>query len=1582
MAKKKTTMEVNVKGTGIKSTAKDVKKTRKETEKLDKSQDKLSGSTNRYHKLQKGVAQAGANSTKNFSKMNQTLGGGGSSGLVAAYATLAANVFAATAAFSALQRAAEFAQLEKGLHELGHQSGRTLSILADGLRDVTGGALSAEQAMRGAALGISGGFGGAELEGLAKIAKGAAITLGRNLPDAFDRLTRGAIKLEPEILDELGIMVRVDDAAENYAATIGKTASSLTMMEKRQAFMNAILEQGESKFGEIAEAVEPDVYTKLGATFADLTKDIFTFINETLMLEKVIGFLAENVTVLAGVMLLFGSTIASKMLPFLADGAKAAHAQAEKMAALAEATLNAGQAQKALAIGKLGQAGGAGLSKGYQDAAAAMAENGAELADLEKLQKSLNGSIGHYSSQAKMGAALNSTANKQRLVQLNLEKNHLAQVIAMEKGRHVDMVKFATLQASSTFAMTGANAIQAYTDGLQGLGASMSAINAGYKTYVASILQAKAATLAQGKTVGWMTKMNVWGAASVKWLALQFRLLGAAIMKAIVPIALIVIAIGAAIALWNKFYNTKEQKKYNEGMGQLDTLLGEVEEKVSKMNKAMSNTKNLADGQNRAFEIQSGILTELADKMRDLIKLRKEASKSLPGEDETDVQGSNRLRSMWASAGIFTPGEEEFDKNFRSAMDKGKFDSMGKGYRGILALKDSPEVKTTMGILTSEIPGAAKMMQDKLEKIMEDPFVSNEESAKALARAVKQVEAAYGNLGPASTALRQALGELEKESSKFLTTFGQKTSVDAFVQSFEAVDKAIADFTTTVKEDAGLENWAEVVGTALLDVGSKTAMLIGPDFVAAQKTVRDLTKEVNKYAIDQDKSLQQLRDEGGHKLVEDLDKALGILKGQEKAYNHISKEVKQIQRMERMRKRQNEALKNIQKDINKLAKIGLDMAGKQFRIEERRLKNEQALAKSKNDLIKQQFQSLTKVTKEGIGWGMKLKKQAVDYDSFIKMSYHEQNQIIKDSGISQDALNSLRAGNYDQEVRNLEILRAQRGAAHKADKEKAEALKKRLELEEKLLDIAQKMAEIELRLFNYRTQGTTDLDAGDEARLKVQAAIDDFNFAKEKMKQEKAIIKAKADLQKVDLNLINKQIQLVNRQTKQYLSEEKGMTLEEVNAFVKTDAGKGELVDELTPAFIKTSEDAIDALADKQKEALEEDAKLLGLQVELAIADGLINIKEALENGEIDLGKAIVDQIFIASKRGAGITPEVAPTEETPEQKEAREKKEKQMQRQDRMQIASGMMAKFKGELAEISEEGAGMSQFINGMDMMAQSIVNFANGANKIQAVQGIIAGVGEAIAGASRAQAAEVENQIKLEEKRDGKSKESLAKIQALKMKKYQIEKKAFEQDKKIKLAGAVIDGLSAIVSGFATKPFMPMGLAMGAMATAMTMMKIKAIKNTQFGQSPPDPSSGATASTALSIGKRNNSIDVSRGASGGELGYLRGQRGYGTASNFVPTGGAAGLRRGYQTGSNGILVGEQGPEMIQPRGPYEVVPNDRLGGGMPNVNFTINAMDAAGVEDVITRQQGHIINLIRSAANDNGEQFLEQVDTQVLK
>jgi hypothetical protein len=132
------------------------------------------------------------------------------------------------------------------------------------------------------------------------------------------------------------------------------------------------------------------------------------------------------------------------------------------------------------------------------------------------------------------------------------------------------------------------------------------------------------------------------------------------------------------------------------------------------------------------------------------------------------------------------------------------------------------------------------------------------------------------------------------------------------------------------------------------------------------------------------------------------------------------------------------------------------------------------------------------------------------------------------------------------------------------------------------------------------------------------------------------------------------------------------------------------------------------------------------------------------------------------------------------------------------------------------------------------------------------------------------------------------------------------------------------------------------------------------------------------ALTIGSRNNKVDVGRGATSGELSYLRGGSGVGSnANDFRPSGGMTG-KKGYAAGGEGILVGEQGPEIMRPSQKVDIIPNDRLGGST-NVNFSINAVDAAGVEDLLVNQRGNIIRMIREAANDTGERFLETVDTQ---
>ena len=49
--------------------------------------------------------------------------------------------------------------------------------------------------------------------------------------------------------------------------------------------------------------------------------------------------------------------------------------------------------------------------------------------------------------------------------------------------------------------------------------------------------------------------------------------------------------------------------------------------------------------------------------------------------------------------------------------------------------------------------------------------------------------------------------------------------------------------------------------------------------------------------------------------------------------------------------------------------------------------------------------------------------------------------------------------------------------------------------------------------------------------------------------------------------------------------------------------------------------------------------------------------------------------------------------------------------------------------------------------------------------------------------------------------------------------------------------------------------------------------------------------------------------------------------------------------------------------------------------NINFTIQAVDASGVESLLTEQRANIIRMIREAANEQGEPFLERVSETLL-
>jgi len=236
-----------------------------------KGAEKAAASTQNVTKAQTRLGQASSSAGRQFSAQSAGLGG-----LVAAYAGAAANVFAITQAFGALQRAARAEATIAGTRTLAAAVGESADSIIGNLRDITQGQLSIAQAAEVANFQLSSGFDSKQIEGLALVAVKASKALGRDLTDSLSRLSRGVAKIEPEILDELGIIVRLDDAVKKYALSIGKASSDLTTFERSQAFANAVIEQGTDKYAAIDEKASSTIKTfeQLSAQVQDLITQI------------------------------------------------------------------------------------------------------------------------------------------------------------------------------------------------------------------------------------------------------------------------------------------------------------------------------------------------------------------------------------------------------------------------------------------------------------------------------------------------------------------------------------------------------------------------------------------------------------------------------------------------------------------------------------------------------------------------------------------------------------------------------------------------------------------------------------------------------------------------------------------------------------------------------------------------------------------------------------------------------------------------------------------------------------------------------------------------------------------------------------------------------------------------------------------------------------------------------------------------------------------------------------------------------------------------------------------------------------
>lgn len=293
--------------------------------------------------------------------------------------------------------------------------------------------------------------------------------------------------------------------------------------------------------------------------------------------------------------------------------------------------------------------------------------------------------------------------------------------------------------------------------------------------------------------------------------------------------------------------------------------------------------------------------------------------------------------------------------------------------------------------------------------------------------------------------------------------------------------------------------------------------------------------------------------------------------------------------------------------------------------------------------------------------------------------------------------------------------------------------------------------------------------------------------------------------------------------------------------------------------------------------------------------------------------------------------------------------------------------ADFENRMSMYDQAMAKMSEVDSASTALANSIGNFslavvANAQDSLDSITTISAGmqmVGQMMAYSANQQISAIDQAIAAEQKRDGKSEESKAKIKKLEAEKTKIQQR--EAKKQIIISTAV-----AMMNAAATRPFLPLGLTMMATAAAAGALSLAAASS---ASSIPSVDSGASTTSYLTLGERQKNVDVSMQASSGELSYLRGDKGIGNANSFVPRAEGGMMYPGVS-----YQMGEHGTEVVTPMVPMKATPNDQLSDGSKTTSgrpiiLNISTMDAASFRDFASNNSTALRDAVELALNENG-------------
>ena len=1321
------------------------------------------------------------------------------------------------------------------------------------------------------------------------------------------------------------------------------------------------MEQGEKKFGAIAESVDVNQYDKLAATLSNLSKDFLSLINTGL--GPLIELLAKSQGLLLGVMVMFASTIAKQVLPSLAD-------MGRKTADLAKAeTKAAGNRLKNLKVS-------AQMPKVFRNAAKAMSQGKLTQVEFDKALRSTSQSMARHSQGLKQ-----------------IELNNYEGVRAYAKKRMVmwqvnaarqDLIRNMQIHATAQARENAGTALQVIGQGNLFRGVKL--LTAAIAEYTTRTLAATAAGSRFTKTLGIM-RIAAFATATA------FRAVGSAIMAMIGPIGL---AISIGMLLYDVFKDSLfPVDKVKQDTNEIIDSLTSIDDAAKSLNQTLRreggvNASSLMAG----YKITSGILSDTTSHIRAIDKSAREAT------GLTDL--TNQLSEATQAAETFT--NDPSTKGKRNAMKRSAIEYIDTDMLGKTKKEYDDEVKR----LGKEVNEAKREF-----------FIARQ------AETVRFLEATASRIAN-NPRLKQLGGKVIGVISDLHTE--------------------VAGMDLTNMSEADVEKWANQIGTRAESLNGLISSFSGAadagqqlkasfNAVAQKETspFDDIIRDVEKVSQKYDDFVASAADESlgidtatQTEFLQALQKELGFTK---EAFDitlagDFLEKAKDLRRIFVTTKAEVKELTNQHRLLNKVGASSktVELLKAQNTAEENILKrklegNEAELEglfiaqagegqrKAFHAARAQGEEELIAFIKSQGEVGEKLHKQIAERLELLSQEKSEHQKI------------------YEEELRRIEV-----------EKAILNAKKQLFSAQKTELQNIIKIHEAQLQLQKAQNTGRAlregiDATPGDQLRTFIkfsterrQVALMEFNLAKQRIKLEYELLKAKVALDKANLqqalddaadedkqgirDAITSLDTLPGIMEEVFSAQETAarssydLSLKELDvekeklrlANLRVLIGEGALssgafgkggkgIVNFSRNMTKAMDSANARAQDNYVKAWTKEAMNWGMDHEAAAETATMFLKNELEGNTFDINTNLtglekietimgpISEMFSSMSEMGGPDSNLLATLGA--------------QTDQWSAITTAL-----GQGGDDDSAATAMKEMFGEGNPFEKMQEMFGEGGDLIQGIKGV-AGAFAVIAGTlatiyaiksagTADRIAAIDKEIAATKKLGGTTEAKEKRLMALEAKKESLKKKQFEQNKKMMMAQAAMGIALGVINALSL--IFPLNFIMAGIVAALGAYQLAIIAGMSY-QGGAATASVPSGPGAIGIGERSNKVDIAsgRGNAAGELAYLRGDRGSGTgAHDFRPA--FAGTR--YRaTGGAAYVVGEQGPELFIPSVPGRVVPNDEMAATAPvgAVNFTINAIDATGVEEVLVGQRGNIIGMIRESANEYGTNFLEEVDTQ---